>query len=77
MPYAETNVDNRYKYSGEVSYTIGADEVVGTYTTTDKDHASLKLEMLGRAKTMASTLLTRDQIGRICNYFIEIYNKKN
>ena len=60
MPYAETNVDNRYKYSGEVSYTIGADEVVGTYATTDKDYAQLKLEMLDRTKTMAAGLLARD-----------------
>ncbi len=60
MPYAETSVDSRYKYSGELSYDIGADEVVGTYATTDKDYAQLKLEMLDRTKTMAAGLLARD-----------------
>ena len=60
MPYAETSVDNRYKYSGKVSYTIGADEVSGTYATTDKDHELLKLEMLDKTKKMASSILVRD-----------------
>ena len=60
MPYAETSVDNRYKYSGEVSYTIGVDEVSGTYATTDKDHESLKLEMLDSTKSTAAGLLARD-----------------
>ena len=60
MPYAETSVDGRYKYSGELSYVIGADEVAGTYATTDKDHELLKLEMLDKTKTMASGILARD-----------------
>ena len=60
MPYAETSVDNRYKYSGKVSYTIGVDEVSGTYATTDKDHELLKLEMLDTAKSIASSILARD-----------------
>ena len=60
MPYAETSVDNRYKYSGKVSYTIGVDEVSGTYATTDKDHELLKLEMLDKTKKMASSMLVRD-----------------
>ncbi len=60
MPYAETSVDNRYKYSGKVSYTIGVDEVSGTYATTDKDHELLKLEMLDKTKKMASSILARD-----------------
>ena len=60
MPYAETTVDNRYHNSGELSYVIGADEVAGTYTTTDKDHAPLKLAMLDSTKSTAASLLTRD-----------------
>ena len=60
MPYAETSVDSRYNNSGELSYNIGSDEVTGTYATTDKDHAPLKLEMLDRAKTIASGILARD-----------------
>jgi len=60
MPYAETSVDSRYKYSGKLSYVIGADEVSGTYATTDKDHESLKLEMLDSTKSTAAGLLARD-----------------
>ena len=60
MPYAVANVDDRYNNSGEVSYNIGSDEVTGTYATTDKDYAQLKLEMLDRTKTAAASLLTRD-----------------
>ena len=60
MPYAETSVDSRYNYSGNLSYDIGADEVTGTYATTDKDHESLKLEMLDKTKKMASSMLVRD-----------------
>ena len=60
MPYAVTNVDNRYNTVGEISYNIGADEVTGTYATTPKDHAPLKLAMLDSAKATASSLLVRD-----------------
>ena len=60
MPYSETSVDSRYKYSGKLSYEIGEDEVTGTYATTDKDYAPLKLAMLDRTKTIASGILARD-----------------
>ena len=60
MPYSETSVDSRYKYSGELTYEIGEDEVKGTYATTDRDYAPLKLAMLERTKTTASSLLARD-----------------
>ena len=60
MPYSETSVDSRYKYSGQLSYEIGEDEVKGTYATTDRDYAPLKLAMLERTKTTASSLLARD-----------------
>ena len=60
MPYAETSVDSRYKYSGQLSYEIGEDEVKGTYATTDKAYAPLKLGMLDRTKATASSLLARD-----------------
>jgi hypothetical protein len=60
MPYAETSVDNRYCNSGELSYEIGADEVTGTYATTDKEYATLKLAMLDRTRDTASSLLARD-----------------
>ena len=60
MPYAETSVDSRYKHSGQLSYEIGEDEVKGTYATTDKDYAPLKLAMLDKAKQSASSILARD-----------------
>ena len=60
MPYSETRVDSRYKHSGKLSYEIGEDEVKGTYATTDRDYAPLKLAMLERTKTTASSLLARD-----------------
>ena len=60
MPYAETNIDHRYYNSGTLSYDVGADEVSGTYATTPRDHAPLKLEMLDKTKTIASGILARD-----------------
>ena len=60
MPYSVNSVDTRYNTSGELSYNIGSDEVTGTYATTARDHAPLKLEMLDRAKTIASGILARD-----------------
>ena len=60
MPYSEIRVDSRYKYSGKLSYEIGEDEVKGTYATTDKAYAPLKLGMLDRTKATASSLLARD-----------------
>ena len=60
MPYAETSVDSRYCNSGQLSYEIGEDEVKGTYATTDRDYAPLKLAMLDRTKAIASSILARD-----------------
>ena len=60
MPYAETVLNTRYYSSGKLSYNIGSDEVAGTYATTAKDHAPLKVEMLDSTKVMASNLLARD-----------------
>ena len=60
MPYAETSIDSRYKHSGKLSYEIGEDEVKGTYATTDRDYAPLKLVMLDKTKSRASSLLARD-----------------
>ena len=60
MPYSETSVDSRYCNSGQLSYEIGEDEVTGTYATTDRDYAPLKLAMLDRTKTIASGILARD-----------------
>ena len=59
-PYSETSVNQRYHLTGSLSYNIGADAVTGTYTTTDKDVAELKKEMLQKTKDVAANLLLRD-----------------
>ena len=60
-PYREVPVDTNYHYSGTVSYEIKEDEVVGSYASqSDKEYAKLKLSMLDRTKTIASSILARD-----------------
>ena len=59
-PYREDSVDHRYHYSGAVSYAVGADEVVGSYTQTDRDVAELKKGMITRTRQAASDILARD-----------------
>ena len=61
MPYRELPVDAKYHYSGTVSYEITENEVVGSYASqSDKEYAKLKLSMLDRTKTIASSILARD-----------------
>lgn len=60
LPYREESIDQRYYYSGAVSYAIGEDEVVGTYAKTNKDVDQLKKEMLPRVNQAASSMLSRD-----------------
>ena len=59
-PYREDSVDGRYHYSGSVTYTVLDDEVVGSYTKTDKDVAELKKDMIENAKQVVSIILARD-----------------
>ena len=59
-PYREDSVDHRYHYSGAVSYAVGADEVVGSYTQTDRDVAQLKEGMIDQTRSTASSILARD-----------------
>jgi len=61
MPYRELPVDAKYHYSGTVSYEIKEDEVVGSYASqSDKEYAKLKLSMLDKTKSKASSILARD-----------------
>jgi len=61
LPYREDSIDHRYYYSGTVSYTIGEDEVVGSYASpTDKDVDQLKKGMLDKVNQGASSILVRD-----------------
>ena len=60
LPYREERVDQRYYNSGALSYAIGEEEVVGTYTKTDKDIVSLKEDMISLTRSVASGILARD-----------------
>ena len=60
LSYKENTIDNRFYQRGTLSYSIGSDEVVGTYAKTDKDVDALKKGMLDKVKQIASLLLTRD-----------------
>ena len=60
LPYRENSINQRYHFTGSLSYEIGSDEVVGTYAKTDKDFAELKKQMVIQTKETASTLLKRD-----------------
>lgn len=60
MPYSERPVNQRYHFTGSLSYNIGSDEVVGTYASSNKDVAELKKEMVSQTKQVAAGLLARD-----------------
>ena len=60
MPYREEPVNQRYHFTGTLSYEIGSDEVVGKYTSSNKDEAELKKGMISQTKETASGLLQRD-----------------
>ena len=50
-------MDNRYHYSGELTYTVNEGGVIGSYATIDRDIASLKAGMIHQSKEIASHLL--------------------
>lgn len=58
-PYSVNSVEGHYHNTGELSYTINADDVVGKYTVTDKDIALVKARMIQTSRNMASELLSR------------------
>ena len=58
-PYSENSVNSRYHFSGELTYTVNANDVVGSYATSDRDVASLKAGMIITAKEVASGLLSK------------------
>ena len=59
-PYSEESADHRYHYSGNVTYTVLDDKVIGSYAQTDKDVAELKKGMITRTRQAASNILARD-----------------
>ena len=58
-PYSENTVDSRYHFSGELTYTVNADGVVGSYASNDRDVASLKADMITTSKQAAAGLLSK------------------
>jgi len=55
--YREVAVDNRYYNSGNATYSIGPNEVVGTYEGTAKDVDQLKENMVNQVKSIAASKL--------------------
>ena len=58
-PYSENSINSRYHFSGELTYTVNGDDVVGSYATIDRDVASVKAIMIGQSREAASQLLSK------------------
>ena len=56
-PYSVTNVDQRYYWQGEVTYTVNSDDVTGTYNGTAKDVDGLKDNMTQKVKSAVAARL--------------------
>ena len=56
-PASITSVDARYNNTGEITWDTSGEEAVGTYATTVKDVADLKIEMKATVKSLASSSL--------------------
>ena len=54
-PYREVTPDSRYYWNGAYSVDTSGDEVVGTYAGTAKDVATLKANMLEKARSAAAS----------------------
>ena len=60
-PYREVTPDSRYYWNGEFTVDTSGDEVVGTYASTPRNVATLKANMLEKARnTVASKLAEID-----------------
>ena len=56
-PASITSVDSRYKNTGALTWDTSGEEVVGTYATTEKAVADLKINMKATVKSLASSHL--------------------
>ena len=54
FPYREETVDQRYYYTGEATYSIGATTVVGTYEGNPRDVDQLKEMMIEKDKVTSA-----------------------
>ena len=57
-PASITAVDSRYNNTGEITWDTSGAEAVGTYATTDKAVADLKIEMVAWVNSQAGSLLS-------------------
>ena len=55
LPYSETTVDTRYYNSGAVVHSIANGAVIGTPTSTGKDVAQLKKQMLASIRSQVAS----------------------
>ena len=55
--YREVTPDSRYYWNGEFTVDTSGDEVVGTYASTPRDVATLKANMLEKAKSAVASRL--------------------
>ena len=58
-PASITAVDSRYKNTGELTWNTDGEEAVGTYATTEKAVADLKIEMKRTVNDYASSVLSQ------------------
>ena len=56
-PYREVTPDSKYYWNGAYSVDTSGSEVVGTYASTARDVATLKAEMLEKARTFVANRL--------------------
>jgi len=54
-PYREVTPDSRYYWNGSYSVDTSGSEVVGTYASTPRDVATLKTNMLEKARSKAAS----------------------
>ena len=56
-PASITAVDQRYNYSGELTWDTSGEEAVGTYAITEKAVADLKADMTDSVQSQAAAIL--------------------
>ena len=61
-PYSSNSStsNSRYSNDGELTYTVGADSVTGTYVLTDVKISVLKESMIVQSRATSSAILARD-----------------
>jgi hypothetical protein len=60
LPYREERVDNRYYWTGNVTYNVSDTEVVGTFDEIARDIGPLIEGMISETRAHAASILGRD-----------------